>query len=115
MCPQQTMRQAMEGAYPQAAGRHAQHLFDAPAHFGGGLVGEGDGENRVGRYAMGANQPGDTMYQHAGLAAAGAGEDEGVPGRHGHRLALCVVQRIQKLVHIHGEMPSSCGTGMAGL
>ncbi len=47
MQPQQPMRDAVEGAHPHGAARHAQQLLDAMAHLGRGLVGEGDGEDVV--------------------------------------------------------------------
>ncbi len=54
-------------------------LFDALAHLAGGLVGEGDGEDGVGRDAFLANEPGDAAGDDAGLAGACAGEDEQRP------------------------------------
>ncbi len=53
-----------------------EQLVDALAHFAGGLVGEGDGEDGVGRDVFLLDQPGDAMGDDAGFAGAGAGEDE---------------------------------------
>ena len=56
--------------------RVAQQPVDALGHLAGGLVGEGDGQNRVGRDAFFLDQPGDAAGDDAGLARAGAGQDE---------------------------------------
>ena len=53
-----------------------EDLGDALAHFFRGLVGEGDGEDVVGGDASFFNEIGDAMGDDAGLAAAGAGEEE---------------------------------------
>ena len=54
----------------------AEQLVDALGHFAGGLVGEGDGEDGVGRDVFLLDEPGDAMGDDAGFAGAGAGEDE---------------------------------------
>ena len=41
--------------------RVAQQLFDALGHLAGGLVGEGDGQDRVGRDVFLADEPGDAV------------------------------------------------------
>ena len=46
--PQQAVGQPVEGADPHAIGGNAQQLFDALAHLGGGLVGEGDRQDAPG-------------------------------------------------------------------
>ncbi len=56
--------------------RMAENPVDALRHLAGGLVGEGDGENGVGRDALFLNEPGDSAGDDAGLARAGAGKDE---------------------------------------
>ena len=53
-----------------------EQLVDALGHFAGGLVGEGDGEDGVGRDVFLLDKPGDAMRDDAGFAGAGAGEDE---------------------------------------
>ena len=59
-----------------ASERVAEQLVHALGHFAGGLVGEGDGQDGVGRDAFLADQPGDAAGDDAGLARAGAGQDE---------------------------------------
>ena len=54
----------------------AEKAVDALAHFVGGLVGEGDGEDGVGGDALFLDEPGDAAGDDAGLSGAGAGEDE---------------------------------------
>ena len=54
----------------------AQQLVDALGHLGGGLVGEGHGQDRVRRDAFLVDQPRDAAGDDARLARAGAGQDE---------------------------------------
>ena len=54
----------------------AEQLLDALGHLGGGLVGEGDGEDGIRRDALRLNEIGDAVGDDAGLARAGAGQDE---------------------------------------
>jgi hypothetical protein len=48
----------------------------ALAHLLGGLVGEGDGQDGVGRDAFLGDEPGDAAGDDAGLARAGSGQNE---------------------------------------
>ena len=65
----------------------ADQPLGALAHLIGGLVGERHGEDGFGRHALG-EQIGDAIGDDAGLARAGAGEDEerSVEGRDGFAL-----------------------------
>jgi hypothetical protein len=99
--PQQAVGKAVEGADPQAAGRHAEQRFGAATHLGGGLVGERHGEQRMGRDALDLQQPGDAMDQHPGLAAAGAGQHQQRPGRSADRLALGLVEVVEEVRDVH--------------
>ena len=45
----QPMRESVKSSDPHAAHRKPQKILDAPAHLVGGLVGESDGQNGVGR------------------------------------------------------------------
>ncbi len=76
--PQQPVGDAVKGADPQRAARHAQQLLDARAHLARGLVGEGHRQDPVRGGTLGLDHPGDPVRQHAGLAAAR-------PGQHQHR------------------------------
>ena len=67
----------VEGAEQRLGQRGVvQQPVDALGHLAGGLVGEGDGQNRVRRDAFLADQPGDAAGDDAGLARAGSGEDQ---------------------------------------
>ena len=54
----------------------AEDLVDALGHLLGGLVGEGDGEDGVGGDAALFDEVRDAMRDDAGLAGAGAGEQQ---------------------------------------
>ena len=71
-------------------GARADQRLNTLTHFGGSLVGEGDGENLAGGRAVGCEQVGDAVGEHAGLAGAGARDDEqGRAGvQHGFFLAF---------------------------
>ncbi len=92
---QQAVGQAMESADPHAAAAVAQLQVGARAHLAGGLVGEGHRQDAVGRHALDFIEPGDAVGEHAGLAGAGAGQDQIVARRRGDGLALCGVQIIE--------------------
>ena len=68
--------QGVERAEPEAFGGLAEDGGDAFAHLPRGLVGEGDGQDLVGEGSPGQQDVGEAGGQHAGLAGAGAGEDQ---------------------------------------
>ena len=82
--------EAVEGRDPHVLGARADQRLDTFTHFGGSLIGEGDGENLAGGRAVGCEQVGDAVGEHAGLAGAGARDDEqGRAGvQHGFFLAF---------------------------
>jgi hypothetical protein len=77
MRAQHAVAQAVEGADPHAARVDRQHRRQPRLHLLGGLVGEGHGQDAGRRHAPVLDQPGDPRGQHAGLAAARAGQDQG--------------------------------------
>jgi len=77
---QHPVAQAVEGAYPHAAGIDGQQRADACQHLARGLVGEGNGHQPVRADLAGLDQPGHARGQHPRLAAAGAGQHQGVAG-----------------------------------
>jgi len=83
----------------------ADKFLDALAHFGGGLVGEGHGQDGFRHHALVLDQIGDAVGDDAGFAAARAGEDEhrALSGFDG--LALLRVELIEK---------RQCGSGSGG-
>ncbi len=98
---QQPVRDAVEGADPHRRARHAEQFLDAAAHFGGGLVREGDGEDRMRRGVLDLDHPHDAMGEHPGLAAAGAGQYQNRANRGGYGLALSFVQRAENRGKVH--------------
>ena len=66
----------VEGGDPHAFAGGAHQGGDAFAHLGGGLVGEGDGQDLAGAGAPGGDEVGDAVGQDPGLARARAGDDE---------------------------------------
>ena len=75
IAPEDAEGLAVEGADVDPGRHAADEVDDALAHFVGGLVGEGDGEDVPGGDA-GGDEIGDAAGDDAGLAGAGAGEDE---------------------------------------
>ena len=57
----------------------ADELFNALSHFGGSLVGEGDGEDGVRRDSALVDEVGDAVSDDARLARARSGEDQHRP------------------------------------
>ena len=96
---QQAIAQAMKGADPHASGIDRQHCRQPRGHFARSLVGEGDCQYTGRTELAGLDQPGDPGGEHAGLAAAGAGEDQGVLGWQRDRRKLSVVQIREKIGH----------------
>jgi hypothetical protein len=67
----------MEGCDQRLGERRvAEQLIDTFGHFGGGFVGEGDGEDGIGRDVFLLDEPGDAMGDDASFAGSGACEDE---------------------------------------
>ena len=78
--------------------RMAEQLIDALGHLAGGLVGEGDGEDGVGRDAFLADEPGDAVGDDAGFARSGAGKDEQRTFGGFDRGALFGIQIVEELL-----------------
>ena len=77
----------VEGAAPELGEVAAEEVPDAAHHLLGGLVGEGEKEDAMGWEAV-FDEPRDAVGEGAGLAGAGACEDEGGAGRGGDGLVL---------------------------
>ncbi len=99
--PQQAVGEAVERAYPQVADGHAEQRLDTAAHFRRGLVGKRHGQQALRRDALDIDQPGGAVHEHAGLAAAGAGDNERRLGGRGDGLPLRVVQGFQYRGDVH--------------
>ena len=90
----------MKCPHPQAVGIFTQQRAEAGLHFLGGLIGKCYGHNLTGGHTHRIHEIGDTVRQHAGLAAAGTGNHENgaVPCR--YRRVLLFIQSIQIIGHI---------------
>ena len=73
--PQHAHAQRMKGADQHALGRLANQAFGALAHFGSGLVGEGDGGDLLGPHA-GLDQPANLVRDDPRFARTGTGQHE---------------------------------------
>jgi hypothetical protein len=98
---QESMGDAVERAYGEPLGSTGDQRFQPRAHFAGGFVGEGDGENRPRRHTLGLGQPADAVGQYAGLAGAGAGQYQIVAGGCADGFALRFVERVDQVRDIH--------------
>ncbi len=88
---QDAVADGVEGAAPQFAQLLAEQIGDAPHHFAGGFVGEGEQQDAVGGNAL-FEQVGDAIDEGARLAGAGAGNDERRAGRRGNGGVLLLVE-----------------------
>ena len=91
----------MESADPHAAHRKAQEVLDPFAHLVGGLVGEGHGQNGIGRDFKRLDEIRDAVGQNARFSAAGAREHQYGSGRGPHGLSLRVVQSVEYPGDVH--------------
>ena len=98
---QQPMREAVKRADPQVVHRHIQKRLDTPAHLRRGLVGKGDRQQALWRYAFDVDQPCGSVHQHPGLAAASAGDDQQGLGWRGNGLPLRVIQGFENWCDVH--------------
>ena len=96
--PQDPHAGGVERGHPHLLGDRADEGADPVLHLVGGLVGEGDGEDLEGADALVADQVGDAVREHAGLAGAGAGDDEQRPVDVGDGLRLDRVQPLEERV-----------------
>ena len=75
-----------------------EHRVEPRQHLLGGLVGEGHRQHAAGRELAGLDQPGDARGQHAGLARAGAGEDQRRLGRQGDGGELLGIEAFEQAI-----------------
>ena len=66
----------VEGVDPDITGRWSQERFQAPLHFLGRPVCEGDAQHLLRELLLRGYQPGGAPCDDVGLAAAGSGEHE---------------------------------------
>ena len=97
-------------------GARANQCLNTFTHFGGSLVGEGDGENLAGGRAVGCEQVGDAVGEHAGLAGASARDNE--QGRAGvqHGLFLAFIEPDGEGAGVHSvETVGAFAVGVGGV
>ena len=99
MPAQHPRTQSMKRAEPQPLGRFAEDGGDPFAHFPRRLVGEGDGQDLVGKRPSGQQDMREPCGQHTSLAGARPGQHQqrAVDGL--HRLPLFRVQASQIIGH----------------
>ncbi|MNN21633.1 hypothetical protein D3C81_1349620 [compost metagenome] len=98
-------RDRVEGAEPaQALGRGADQVGDPLAHLARGLVGEGDDQQFPGLGPARRQDVGQTGGQDAGLARAGAGQDQNRPLGRLDRQPLFGVQAGQVVANAVGAV-----------
>ncbi|MDH6190971.1 hypothetical protein M2168_004003 [Streptomyces sp. CZ24] len=98
---------AVEGGDPHGVGARADQLLHALLHLARGLVGEGDREDLARVHTALAEQVGDAVGEHAGLAGTGSGDDEQRRPAVDDGGALLVVESVEQGGRIDG------GTGGA--
>ena len=92
LAPEDPAAGGVEGEDPDAAGDLREEILQARAHLPGGLVREGDREDLVRLHADRGDQMGHPVGEDAGLARAGAGDDQQRAFGVQHRVALGGVQ-----------------------
>jgi hypothetical protein len=73
MSSQKSVGEPVESPDPKIACWNGQQVLDAGSHFLCGLVGKRDGQNALRRNGLSLNEPGNTVDQNPGLAAACTG------------------------------------------
>jgi hypothetical protein len=95
----------VEGRNPEIRCDRAEELLHAFAHLACSLVGEGHGQDAVGGNAAHADQVGDAVGEHPGLAASGSRQHDQRPFARLDGLPLFGVQAFQNHAGLHGELP----------
>ena len=115
MQAQHAVAQPVKSADPQAA-RHTelqrQHRRQTRQHLFGRLVGECYGQHGMRACLPRRNQPGDARRQYARLAAAGAGQNQRMLRRQGHRGDLLGVELGKQIRH--GRISGKTGPDYTG-
>ena len=93
---EQAGAEGVERQEPEPRLRGAEEPLDALAHLLGGLVRERDGQELVRRRVPLGDQAGGAMRDDAGLAGAGAGQDQERAVAVQHRLPLLRVEVLEE-------------------
>ncbi len=98
-----TGTQRMEGARLDLPTTFADEADDPVAELGRGLVRERDRQDAPRRHVLDADQVGDPVGEHAGLARAGTGKDEQRAFGGRHRAGLLGIERLDDLLRAFGS------------
>jgi hypothetical protein len=90
----------VKGANPDSRLLRTQESLHPKAHFLGGLVREGDGQNAPWRDVAVENQVGDTVGQGPRLAASGSGKEQQGPSFVKYGFSLL---RVKLLIQVHAR------------
>ena len=96
LTPQDSDARRVERRDPHALGRLSEERLHSLAHFGRGLVREGDCEDLGRPRLAGVDQAGDATGKYARLARAGAGDDQQRGSAIFDRFALSEIEAGQK-------------------
>ena len=94
---QDTDAGGVEGGHPHTLSLGPHQTTDAFPHLGGGLVGEGDGEDLPRMHTPVREQIGDAPGQHRGLAGSGARDDQQRAAGVFHRGPLLIVEPLDEI------------------
>ncbi len=76
LAPQHPRADGVERAHRHIARRRADQLLQALFHLGGGLVGEGDGQDVPRQHPLLAHEPGDAVGNDPGFSTPRTGKDQ---------------------------------------
>ena len=93
----------MEGGDPHTLGHRANQRAESFAHLGGGLVGEGDGQDLAGPCAELAQDPCDASGEDSGFAGTGTGSDQQRLAAVLHGFGLLRVQVAYEFLRAAGD------------
>ena len=93
--PKNPHASAVERRDPHPAGNPTDEPSNALFHLVGGLVRKGDGQDAVGGHPQFANEVGDPICEHSGLARTRSGHNEQWAFRRRNRLALRGVEVVE--------------------
>ncbi len=99
------MGNTVKRADPHSANGQIQEGFDPRPHLRGSLVGEGHGQDPMGRHPLGLDQPGNSMNENPRLAAAGARDHQGVAKGGRDSFPLVLVQMLENVRDVHCYPP----------
>ena len=112
LAPKQPRGERVERADPESRRIAAEQPPDPVLHLAGGLVGEGDREDPIGRHAVPLDQRGDPGGEYARLARPRAGEHQHGTVHVLHRLLLGGIEGVRQLGRRRVDHPVGRSSGM---